>query len=149
MIKEFLFASKWKYTTAIFLLNVMTNSSGQSIRLQGPLSSNGTGRVEVYHNGRWGTICDDNWDINYAQVVCHQLGYPNALSLGNGYIYPGSGKIWLDSVNCTGSEHELSSCSHSSWGWNDCSHGEDVGVQCAQKGKIIILPVFIFITKSS
>jgi hypothetical protein len=107
-----------------------------SLRLQGPSSENGTGRVEVFYKGQWGTICDDNWDTNDAAVVCRQLGYLNALEALQGSSVPdGSGKIWLDEVQCKGTEQNLSSCTHTNWGNNDCSHGEDAGVQCSSTGK--------------
>ena len=89
------------------------------------------GRVEVYHNNQWGTICDDLWNISDANVVCKQLGYPGALaSKQSAYFGGGSSQIWLDNVECTGSETTVDSCSSNRWGLNDCSHSEDAGVVC-------------------
>ena len=103
--------------------------------MQGPSSATGTGRVEVFYKGQWGTVCDDNWNINNARVVCRQLGYKYAVSaLQGNNVIGGTGEIWLDDVDCTGSEQSLSNCSHSGWGNHDCTHSEDAGVECSSKG---------------
>ena len=103
------------------------------LRLQGPLSGNGTGRVEVFHNGQWGTICDDGWDIRDARVVCRQLGYVDAArALQGGSVPNVYRRIWLDDVACTGSEISLASCSHGGWGIHNCHHSRDAGVECSE-----------------
>ncbi|KAG7460201.1 hypothetical protein MATL_G00218830 [Megalops atlanticus] len=95
----------------------------------GKLSSEG--RVEVYHSGTWGTVCDDSWDLAEAQVVCRQLRFPGAQSVALGATYgQGSGNIWLDDMDCKGTETSLSSCRFKGWGITDCSHSEDAGVVC-------------------
>ena len=90
---------------------VVAGKSG-SLRLQGPLSANGTGRVEVLFYGQWGRICNDGWDINDAKVVCRQLGYLDAIkALRGGSVSSGSGHRNLFGVNCIGTEQDITSCS--------------------------------------
>ena len=104
-----------------------------SVRLVDGRSSN-EGRIEVYYNNEWGTVCDDFWDVNDAKVVCRQLGFPveGARAYTNAHFGEGTGNILLDDVQCTGSESALSECPHSGWGIAFCEHSEDAGVVCGK-----------------
>ena len=94
------------------------------------------GRVEIFMDGQWGTVCDDNWDLNDANVVCRQLGYGRADAVyGEASFGQGSGPIHLDEVACTGSEMRLDQCSYSVLppGQSYCNHGDDASVLCSGK----------------
>ncbi|RXN27766.1 neurotrypsin-like protein [Labeo rohita] len=94
------------------------------------------GRLEVYHSGEWGTVCDDNWTGRHAQVVCRQLGYRGRAEVApEGTYGEGTGLILLDEVKCEGGESSLLDCAHSEWGQHDCSHSEDVGIRCEREGQ--------------
>ncbi|XP_035692465.1 deleted in malignant brain tumors 1 protein-like [Branchiostoma floridae] len=89
------------------------------------------GRVEVYYNGQWGTVCDDGFGWNEANVVCHELGFDQVDTYyHNAHYGSGSGPIWLDDLNCYGSESSLQYCPHRGWGSHNCGHGNDVSVSC-------------------
>ena len=104
--------------------------------------SHAQGRVEVFYNGIWGTVCDDSWDLNDAKVVCRQLGFGGAIKAYISAAFgPGDGKIWMDDVRCTGRERSLAECSHNVWGIEDCDHSEDAGVLCSSTRPFLIINV--------
>ena len=94
--------------------------------------SNRIGRVEVLYRGRWGTVCDDQWDRRDAAVVCRMLGFPAAIRAVSGARFGrGQGRIVLDNVQCQGREQNLADCRHNGFFQHNCQHTEDAGVVCA------------------
>ena len=88
-----------------------------------------SGRVEVSVNGEWGTVCDNAWNLDDANVVCRQLGYDGAWTA---YYQPGEGLIKIEEPQCSGEEATLLDCwtAQSNGGSVFCSHGRDVAVDC-------------------
>ena len=114
--------------------------------------------MEVFHDGVWGTVCDDGWTVQDSNVVCRELGYQRSISApGFGTFGVGRGrvrklregeehtsafwclsspsvlfvlKIWLDDVECSGNEASIFYCPHSGWGVHNCVHGEDASAVC-------------------
>ncbi|XP_050407264.1 deleted in malignant brain tumors 1 protein [Patella vulgata] len=91
------------------------------------------GRVEIYYNNRWGTVCDDNWDNKDASVICREVGWSStgAIARGSAYFGRGTGNILLDDVNCAGSESSIRYCNHDGWNIHNCGHSEDASVTCS------------------
>jgi deleted-in-malignant-brain-tumors protein 1 len=129
------------------------------VRLRDGFDEN-QGRVEVCYNKVWGTVCSDGgWSgggrLN-ARVVCRQLGTLSerkerttsctnlylilsfctfsvaAVSFTGAVFGPGSvfAPVHLDNVFCIGNESNLLNCQRNPVGVHDCSHSQDVSVDC-------------------
>ena len=107
-----------------------TNGAAEGdVRLVGG-STEQEGRVEIHHNGEWGTVCDDRFVSDDAAVVCRQVGYTGGQAHTRAAFGAGTGTIWMDDVRCAGSESRLADCPFAGWGLHNCRHSEDVGVSC-------------------
>ncbi|XP_028158080.1 lysyl oxidase homolog 2 [Ostrinia furnacalis] len=85
-----------------------------SLRLSGGRSNN-EGRVEIYHNGSWGSICPDGWTVYEASAVCRHLALGYAQQALQTDFY-GDSRIVLSGVKCEGNESNLFMCSHREYG---------------------------------
>jgi len=88
------------------------------------------GLLEVYYNGIWGTVCRDYFNDVAAGVVCNTLGYGHSGQVICNRHSAGTGVIWLDNVQCSGTEKSIADCQHRGWGNHNCGHAEEVSVSC-------------------
>ena len=84
-------------------------------------------------DGTWGAICDNEWDLTDAGVVCRQLGYSGATHAEVGAFFgQGSGPNLMDGVICDGSEARITDCPSHCWDKPKCNNTETAGVFCAK-----------------
>ncbi|XP_019614636.1 PREDICTED: protein bark beetle-like [Branchiostoma belcheri] len=95
------------------------------------------GRVEVFYNGEWGSVCGRHyWDSQDANVVCRELGYGSSTVYSTYSFGQGSGPIWIgyytSRPDCTGNEMSVFNCLRGPPGNVDsrCTHSYDVGIRC-------------------
>lgn len=86
-------------TSTIVYTNTSVASAFHTLHPEGSLRLVGgeeswEGNVEIYHNGRWGSICDDEWDETEGNIACRSLGYPLGVHrvTTSGFFGPGRRK---------------------------------------------------------
>ena len=89
------------------------------------------GRLQVYHDGQWGLVCEGKFGREAAQVACRQLGFAGG---EEGYGGAGSGGLpfWLKDVKCDGTESRLVDCLHRGLQEHYCASSDIAGVECSE-----------------
>lgn len=107
-----------------------------SLRLIGR-STHNAGRLEVFYGGVWGTVCGDLFSNISASVACKQLGYTGGTYKRNteSDFEAGTGLVWMNNVQCKGTESTLTSCRYLGWGVIAC-HNKDVELVCTGAGDL-------------
>ena len=106
------------------------------IRIQGGANPK-EGRVEVFHEGQWGTVCGDEWGIEEAMTVCRQLnlGFASKAVTHNNFTQTDL-KVIMSGVQCRVDAISLYRCQHDDWGKTNCSSKDKLaGVVCVN-GKL-------------
>ncbi|XP_060080673.1 uncharacterized protein LOC132560031 [Ylistrum balloti] len=92
------------------------------------------GRVEIYHDNRWGTVTHHNPPDSLGIVICNMLGLTLVDFNVSSTISDGTGPIWLDGVNCSSLPATVEECANLEnlpWGPMTSLHTADVKVRCA------------------
>lgn len=100
------------------------------------------GRVEIYVDGQWGTVCDDFWGLADGVVACQQLGYGTVYDTLRFAQFGGNTDIPIvaDNLHCIGNEDRLQNC-YGIFGntSHNCDHTEDAGIICINASKFGVL----------
>ena len=104
------------------------------------------GRIQIYFESKWWTICDNSWDLSDAFVACRQLGYESAEATYRGWEHKWKGptsddvQVLMSGVYCKGNESTVLECAHTEFGEHQCTHDDDVGVKCSHEKKELPIP---------
>ena len=111
-----------------------------TLRLYG--SGTDDGILEIFHIGRWGSVCDDGWGSEESLVACRQLGFATYVSYR--HLNSITTDFWLDDVMCNGDESSLVDCTNRGWGVDNCYSLEGLYLNCTT-GNIYLTNIYITI----
>lgn len=120
------------FLTCIWPLLLIVDPPQFSLRLVGG-SSMYEGRLQIFYNSIWGSVCDNGWDFNSARVACRQLGFADALVAVTDPDYGNAENeevFIINNVKCSGNEPGLQYCANSGFEYHDCLVSSVAGVIC-------------------
>lgn len=87
--------------------------------------------------GRWGSVGDDRWDMEDAEVVCQHMGCGSAAGAYSALeiFGAGDGPVSLAVVDCKGNESTLWDCEIRGWGPYGSIHTFDTAVTCQGRSR--------------
>lgn len=122
-----------KYPIPYNHLSLLDSTGSLEVRLANS-KDECSGRVEVRHGEVWQTVCDTDWTLSKAQVVCELLECGNALNAPGGAQFgQGSGPVVEASDSCFDNVTSLQQCSLKGFRSARCEHDHDAGALCAGK----------------
>uniref|UniRef100_A0A672YES2 SRCR domain-containing protein n=1 Tax=Sphaeramia orbicularis TaxID=375764 RepID=A0A672YES2_9TELE len=98
-----------------------------------------SGRLEVRSNWSWSSVCEEDLDLNDAQVVCRELGCGATGLLQGGLYGEGEAPVWTSELQCEGNESAVLDCRRSSSAGKTCSPGTAAGLTCTDPGSVRVV----------
>ena len=116
--------SNYNYDLMYYIVSI---TAPLPVRLRGSPHAS-AGRLEVWKNNMWGSVCNEHFTIEAANVVCRQLGFDQADYTPGGYFGQSTGPIHMSNVMCSGNEAAITDCTFSTT--HSCNHTRDIGIFC-------------------
>ena len=110
-------------------LNRLYTDVSVPVRVMAQNGRPGYGRVEVFQDGDWTTVCSEGWNYDDAKVACRMLGYRDGYTLDSMFVERGNGVQKMSRVQCNGDEDSILDCPFEEPSY-DCGHHKDAGVIC-------------------
>uniref|UniRef100_A0A669EFL6 SRCR domain-containing protein n=1 Tax=Oreochromis niloticus TaxID=8128 RepID=A0A669EFL6_ORENI len=110
--------------------------SADSVRLLNG-SSLCSGRLQVKSNQRWSSVCEDDFDLQDAEVICRELGCGPPLHLQGALYGEVEAPVWSREFQCGGHESALLDCRSSGSVRSSCSPGKAAGLTCSEPVRLV------------
>ena len=111
---------------------------------------NSQGRIEIYYNDTWWTLCQHHFSHDAFNIVCRKLGLPDSQEAYNESQFgSGNQSILPMDFSCDGHEASLMDCRHEHFSDHHCGDQNTVGVSCGElvmKGKKQVLELRCYVT---